>query len=397
MALRQADIAAVVTLHREGESAVPSLVSAWRAAEHARAAGISVLLAIVIDRADPSTVAVANRWSSRGARVLPVGAGDLGDARNAAVRALDSEWVAFLDGDDLWGESWLTRAHYAAASAGDTSLDVWHPQVNVMFGASQSLLHHIDSTDSTFSLARLRLHNAWTALSFVRRSHLDALPYPRNRLDAGFGYEDWSWNIEVLRRGGRHRVVVDAVHAIHRSPMSDTPRNLLARSRVALRSPYPAPTETAAPLPGVTRNVSELTDTDIGLPAQYVREPVSLSGAIYDDLRRLCTLHPSIAATISGPGQPNSLPQNFNRHVTPSQRALEEVELILRGDPAASMGSALHAATIIHDLSADDQHRVVAELLRDPTGAQRDRGESPLIAAALAAYPQLSELLKQVP
>lgn len=394
MAQRGADIAAVITLHNEGESAVPSLVSAWRAAQHAEFAGISVNLAIVIDRPDPTTIEVANRLSTRGARVIPVDIGDLGAARNTAVRDLDSDWIAFLDGDDLWGQSWLTKAYRTATSVAEGTFDVWHPQVNVMFGGSRSLLHHIDSTDPKFSLARLRLHNSWTALSFVRRTHLEALPYPRNRIDAGFGYEDWSWNIEVLRRGGQHRIVDDAVHAIHRAAAgpADPSANLLTRSLRALRSPYPNPTSTPASLPGITTAVTDLTPTNAELPPQYRRLPVALSTDTYDDIRRLGTLTPLVTATIAGPGQPKSLPQNFNRHVTPAQRALEELDLTLQRDPAMPIGAALSAATLVHDLSTDDQNRVVIEALSDPGGTIAERGSSTLIDAALAAYPQFHEL-----
>ena len=392
MSLRQAEIAAVVNLHREGDAAIPSLVSAWRAAEHARASGISVQLAIVLDTPDAETVAIANAWSKRGARIIPIEVGDLGAARNAAVRALDSEWVAFLDGDDLWGESWLTRAFTAANAVTDpTPLDVWHPQVNVMFGGSQSLLHHQDSTDPSFSLARLRLHNTWTALSFVRREHLEETPYPPNRIAEGFGYEDWSWNIEVLRRGGRHRIVPESVHAIYRSPAgpADASTNMLAQSRAALRSPYPHAAAFTAALPGQTVAISDLSPTDADLPPQFRRQPIELSSTIYRDLWRAATMAPAIRETIEGPGKPDSLPQNHNHHVTAAQRALEELELAERHDPGRSLGELLDASALLDQLSPDDQRRVVAECILNPTGARRDRGTSSLIDAALAAYPQL--------
>ncbi len=390
MTLRQADIAAVVNLHTEGDAALPSLVSSWRAAEHARAAGISVELAIVLDSPDAETIAVANAWSDR-ARIIPIAVGDLGAARNAAVRTLDGEWMAFLDGDDLWGESWLTGAFTAATSTDDpTPLDVWHPQVNVMFGATQSLLHHRDSTDPSFSIARLRLFNAWTALSFTRREYLELTPYPRNRLAEGFGYEDWSWNVEVLRRGGRHRIVPDSVHAIYRAPAGPS-TNLLSQSRAALRSPYPDPASLSAVLAWQTVGVSELSPTEPDLPPQFRHLPVELSDAVYGDVWRAATIAPAIRKTIEGPGHPDSLPQNFNEHVTAAQRALEELDLAAQTDPGRSLGQLLEIATLVHQLSADDQARVVAECILNPIGAPRDRGISPLIDEAITAYPQLRE------
>ena len=390
------DIAAVVNIHREGRAAVPSLVSAWRAVEHARNAGIPTELVIVLDDPDAESVTTANEWVWRGARIMPVEVRDPGHSRNAAVRGLKAEWISFLDADDLWGESWLTKAYSAATRTVDPSvLDVWHPRVNAMFAASQSLLHHIDSTDDDFSLARLRLNNAWTVLSFVRREHLLAVPFPRIRLDAGFGFEDWSWNIEVLRRGGRHRIVEDTVHAVYRNPAAGrvAPTNVLTRSQTSLRSPYPDPIVEAAPLPGRTVAISELSPVDDDLPPQFRRMPVELSDGVYDDLRRAAMIAPAIANTIGTPGEPDVIAQNSNRHVTASQRALEELDLAREANPDASLGEVLDSAQLIGALDPVERHRVVAELVLDPTSPRRDSGESSLIEGALAALPQLREFI----
>ena len=390
------EVAAVVNLHREGESAVPSLVSAWRAVDQAQWAGIEAELMVVIDDPDEATVTVANRWSERwAARIVPIHVQDLGAARNAAVRAAQAEWIAFLDGDDLWGESWLATAFRRATSApSDDRVEVWHPEVNVMFGAAQSLLHHIESTHSGFSAARLRLFNAWTALSFARRSTYVATPYPRNRLRDGFGYEDWSWNLEVLRRGGTHRVAPGTVHAIRRAPTTPSPdnTNLLAQSRTALRSPYPSTTNDPVALPGETTEVSELTPTDPQLPPQYLQRPVQLSDSIYADLRHLVAIEAAIAMTVAGLGQPTTLPQNDNLHVTASQRALEEID-VLASDAPSSIAELLQRAELIHNLPPDEQHRVVIETIRGGRFSSSAIDDSTLIESAIEAYPQAKGLL----
>ncbi len=394
MALASTDVTAVVNLHREADGATPTIVSAWRAVEHARAAGIQTKLVLVLDNADRATVDVANGWVTRGVQILPIDVKDLGAARNAAVRAARSDWVAFLDGDDLWGESWLSRAFASANSAGcDATFDVWHPEVNVMFGGAHSLLHHIESSDPDFSFARLRLHNAWTALSFVRRDHVEALPYPRNRLSEGFGYEDWSWNLEVLRRGGRHRVVPDTVHAIYRSPEGGRSSNLLEQSRHALRAPYPAPTPDIHDVPGQAETLSDLTTVAPDLPPQYTRQPVNLSAAIHSDLRAAANIAPRVADTIRGPLQPKSLPQNTNRHVTAEQRALEEIHLAQTASPDATAAELLERCAEVLRLSDDGRLRVVTEVLLDPLHRVKQLGESSLIDAALAQHPQLAEVV----
>ena len=226
------DVTAVVNLHREGRAATPSLISAWRAINAVAAAGYIGHLMIVLDRADDETALLAKTWDERGAQLVSCNQGDLGSARNAAVASSDAEWFAFLDADDLWSENWLVNALKAAGEIPTSNgPDVLHPAVNVIFGDHHSLLHHRSSDDPSFSWARFRLHNAWTALSFARRRDLAQLPFPRNTLDEGFGYEDWSWNMAVLDRGGRHHVVADTCHFIRRM---DEP-SLLSDSRNALR------------------------------------------------------------------------------------------------------------------------------------------------------------------
>ena len=90
MALASTDVTAVVNLHREADGATPTIVSAWRAVEHARSAGIQTKLVLVLDNADRTTVDVANGWVTRGVQILPIDVKDLGAARNAAVRAARS-------------------------------------------------------------------------------------------------------------------------------------------------------------------------------------------------------------------------------------------------------------------------------------------------------------------
>ena len=137
-------ITAVVNLHDEGATAEPSLISAWRAVQRAQRSGLSADLLLVLDAPDDATASLAERWGDRrDVRSITISEGDLGAARNASVAGTDATWLAFLDADDLWGEEWLVAA--ASAADGASEFDVFHPQVNIIFGDHHSLLHHIDS------------------------------------------------------------------------------------------------------------------------------------------------------------------------------------------------------------------------------------------------------------
>lgn len=382
------DIAAVVNLHCEGPSATPSLVSAWRAAEAARQNGQSVQLVLALDRADQSTVALANEWADRGARLVECDEGDLGAARNAAANAVDTEWIAFLDGDDLWSENWLVSASEVAAQRHTTGADLFvlHPAVNVIFGDNHSLLHHRSSDDPSFSWTRFRLHNAWTALSYVRRDNLLQLPYPRNDLEQGNGFEDWSWNMAVLDRGGSHQVVADTCHFIRRSKGG----SLLGASQRALRTPYPLDDESIVltSRPPVVE-LSELTAIDPTLPPTHSLEDHALSEVLLEQIRLAETIEPAIADTLTSSGHPRQIAQNFNTHVTAEQRALESVELILANNAPNTVADALADSAELTELAPGEQHRVVAEVLRSVSSRTLPRGSSLLIDATLQTFPQL--------
>jgi hypothetical protein len=337
---------------------------------------------------------VAERWLERGARILETNHGDLGAARNAAVRSTTANWAAFLDGDDLWGEAWLTRAHAAATAQPVGPVEtvgptVWHPAVNIVFGDHHSLLHHVDSTDPSFSWARFRLHNQWTALSFVWREDLVSIPFPHNDLAAGFGYEDWSWNEEILVRQGRHRIVADTCHFIHRSNQP----SLLSRSQRALRTRYPSsnpllsrPTRPST----VSRSHSGLAHSGLVSPDTHSVAEVSLSHAIIEQVRLASTIEPRIKATVDPSDPSRPLPQNFQTHTTPAQVALAQIDAAIESmSPETPLAELLSVSSALTELSPEVRALVVAEVLLDPLLAGRARGASQTIDEAIAFFPQL--------
>lgn len=232
--MHRSEITAVVNLHREGPAAVPSIRSAIAAVRDAQSNGNRCELLFVLDRSDDLTADVVRSATiDVDARSIEIDVGDLGLARNAAMSAVSSQYVAFLDADDLWGHQWLDRAIKRAASLEEDA--VLHPAKSLIFGDVTRVVHHPDSDNSAFDIDRLRLHNAWTALCFAPADLVRQVPYPRNRLGEGFGFEDWSWNIEILRRGIHHLTVPETIHLIRFSGGNDS---LKTRSKAALRTEW---------------------------------------------------------------------------------------------------------------------------------------------------------------
>jgi hypothetical protein len=214
------DITAVINGHSEGLLAQASLRSLFRSVDAARSHGLSVEALAILDRPDQLTKAVFEGFaaSRTDLRIVEVEYGDLGFSRNAAVDNSDSGYVAFLDADDFWCEDWLIRAFEAAkADARDIA---WHPQVNAYFGVAQSLFIHRDMEDPLFDVADLAYTNLWTSLCFTSNSLLQTVRYAGTDLRNNIGYEDWCWNIDVIERGGIHKVVPGTFHVIRSKSIS---------------------------------------------------------------------------------------------------------------------------------------------------------------------------------
>lgn len=208
----------MLNAHREGLIAKPSLDSLKRSVAHAESEGYNVEVLVILDRGDNLTRDVIKSQIPSDFHLLETAFGDPGKARNFAVKAAKGTYIAFLDADDLWGETWLTNAARIATTRDEPI--VWHPEVCVYFGAARHIFCHIDMEDEAFRPASLAIENFWTALSFAASDIYIQNPYPETDLASGFGFEDWAWNMETISRGIIHKIVPGTGHAIRRKTES---------------------------------------------------------------------------------------------------------------------------------------------------------------------------------
>ncbi|MGE0232808.1 MAG: glycosyltransferase family 2 protein [Flavobacteriaceae bacterium] len=208
------DITAIINLHMEGYLCQPTIKSARRAVQAAEQSGIRVEVLIVADKADRRTLHAARSALQENWRCLEVSLGDLGAARNFGARHANGDLLAFLDGDDLWSDDWLVAS--ARASRESSRRVVWHPQINLIFGAQPYIFRNADMDDEGFDLLDMAYVNPWTALVSAKRDIFLEIPYPETNLNDGIGYEDWGWSLRTIERGIVHKVIPGTGHAIRR-------------------------------------------------------------------------------------------------------------------------------------------------------------------------------------
>ena len=216
------DVSVAILFHRERELAVPALASLGRMVEMAREDGISVEVRALVDRGDDLTRKIV---AEHGGFLDDIREFDFGSpalARNAATALARGRFLAFLDGDDLWGADWLSRGVKAAASSPRT---IWHPEALFAFWASdcdrtsdQDMLSGFliqQSSDSpSFDRRDLLFENMWSVNAIAATDIHRQFPYRADEWAKQVGIEDWRWNLDTLGHGLAHAVVPDTVHLI---------------------------------------------------------------------------------------------------------------------------------------------------------------------------------------
>lgn len=216
----QFDVTALITAHGEGLIADSSIHSMKKAVDLARAAGVTVEIMAMLDRPDDLTAECFehNRKIVPDISIHQVDFGDAGFSRNHGASLARGKYIALLDADDLWMESWVVEAFMAAEN--DSREIVWHPHVNVYHGMESHVFMHIDMEDPLYDSSVLAYTNPWTSLSFARTDLFRRVPYTGTDLKNGIGYEDWSWNIDVMKEGAIHKVIPGTAHMIRQKPVS---------------------------------------------------------------------------------------------------------------------------------------------------------------------------------
>lgn len=214
------DITCIITGHREGRLAVPSLRSFVIATAFAEARGYRVQRLFYLDRPNEKTRALFGEYCREEDQLVVVDFGDQGHVRNDAVTRAEGRYTAFLDGDDLWSEDWLVQALEFLSDLPDTHIA--HPAYNYFFEEQATIFCQVDQEAPEFRPTLLRVANYWDALCVCPTAIYREFPFYTRDIANGWAYEDWYWNCETVAAGKVHKVVPDSILFKRRRKASQT-------------------------------------------------------------------------------------------------------------------------------------------------------------------------------
>jgi glycosyltransferase involved in cell wall biosynthesis len=208
------DLSVIVTTHGEGLDLHATLRNVLVGVAQAEARGISTEVVVVVDR---PTSATAHYLRDAGAQllsdirhvVLPVNNGDPGLSRMSGVNASSGKYIALVDGDNLFNETWLAAAVEFLRKKPENY--VAHPAFVVTFGSRANVRITQGMDSPRFGYGDLLNENPWDTAAVMERALLLAHPYRAFPLAEQLGPEDWVWNIDTVLVGVRHVPVPETV------------------------------------------------------------------------------------------------------------------------------------------------------------------------------------------
>ena len=218
------DVSVLVIAHRESLLVHRTLRSVNFAVADAVANGLRVEVIVVLDRGDERTRACIQNFAEGEHRVVEVNFGDLALSREAGRKKAKGEYIALLDGDDLYGETWITDAVRYARSQGDSQA-IYHAEYQVFFEADNFHVQYFPSegpTSKGFRELCLVASNHWTSILFFNRRAFEKHPFifisrdRGNPYNFGYGFEDWHWISEQIARGCSVQVVPNTCNFVRR-------------------------------------------------------------------------------------------------------------------------------------------------------------------------------------
>jgi len=210
------DITVSLQFHSEGWLAHPTLRALHRVVQHAERSGKQVEVLATLDGArDDVLRRIVKEWSGR-FRAFDVHEVELGDpalCRNFVVQRARGRFIAPHDGDNLYGEDWLSRAHDLVR---ETPRAIAHPELIWVFQG----FYAVWVQEAVAHRADLLATNPWDTVCLAAREVFEQVPY--RAATPAFAYEDWAWNCDTIAAGFEHVFVPGTIVAKRQKPHEES-------------------------------------------------------------------------------------------------------------------------------------------------------------------------------
>ncbi len=221
------NLSAVLTAHNEGAQVGDALDSIIENLKKSLLKEYEVLIGI--DNGDDETLKVVaeyeNKYDFISSHTFQLA--DVGQVRQELLNRCQFDFVSFLDGDDIWGKSWILKAIFDIKKYKDA---IFHPDLTVFFDEEiRYVRKNPDSTSRKFKKEILLFENLWTSSFITPKKIMQEIPMKGGGTYdelTPYAYEDWSWFRDTLIAGYQHRVVKNTVHFQRIKSESNTSRSL---------------------------------------------------------------------------------------------------------------------------------------------------------------------------
>jgi glycosyltransferase involved in cell wall biosynthesis len=205
------DVTVVLNLHREANYLQRTILSLNDAVSYARyKEGLKFEIVVVMDNPDAAMRAVVTADKFRifdACKIIEVANGSLALSRNAGIAEARGAYVATCDADDLLSFNMFAEL-YATAQAHGPGTAVF-PNYLFAFGEDFHLYRLYDST--VVPAVALFDYHPYVSRIFLETGVAKANPYRHAEHRAGYAYEDWWINAELLAQGFRFAVALSTV------------------------------------------------------------------------------------------------------------------------------------------------------------------------------------------
>jgi hypothetical protein len=211
IAMDDSGIEVIMFAHSQGNFLGGCIASILRAVAYAEARGLKVALTAILHAPTPFTLKMAKQFLDARWEILDLPTASIDHARNAALLASRRQFAAFVDGDDLWCETWLHAAYQAAI----TTRAVWRPEVLLTFGNDFNRNEGYSAVFQPLHLsspALLLVGNPLPSGFVVSRDILAKHPWPSTNHQRGWNAVDQWWSCEVAAGGYEHRALASTFH-----------------------------------------------------------------------------------------------------------------------------------------------------------------------------------------